>query len=59
MNEPNFWTSYGEAMEQSVEGNRLIAQEIAVLVRGLWRRTLRALDAAISSVGQQGHLPPV
>ena len=59
MKDPDFWSSYGEAMEMSVEGNRLIAQEVAALFRGLWRRTVHALDAAIHGVGQHRHLPPV
>jgi hypothetical protein len=59
MNQPDFWTSYAEAMELSVEGNRLIAQEVTTLLGRLWNRILRTLDAAIHSVGQQGHLPPV
>jgi hypothetical protein len=59
MYEPDFWTSSAEAMELSIEGNRLIAREIADLLRGLWQRTLRSLDGAIRGIGQHGHLPPV
>ncbi len=59
MKQPDFWTSYAEAMELSVEGNKLIAQEVTTLLGRLWNRVLRTLDAAINSVGQQGHLPPV
>ncbi len=42
MQEPNFWTNCAEAMELSVEGNRLIAHEVADLVSNLWKRAVRS-----------------
>jgi hypothetical protein len=59
MHQPDFWTSYADAMEMSIEGNRLIAREIADFVRGFWQRTIRSLDGAIHGLGQHRHLPPV
>ncbi|MEA2739089.1 MAG: hypothetical protein QOH05_2396 [Acetobacteraceae bacterium] len=59
MQEPDFWSNYAEAMELSIEGNRLIAREIADLLRGAWNRTMRSLDGAIRGLGQHRHLPPV
>ena len=59
MHEPDFWTSYAEAMEMSIEGNRLIAQEIADVTRNLWHRAVRSFDSLIHSSGQHQHLPPV
>jgi hypothetical protein len=59
MHESNFWASYAEAMELSVEGNRLIAREIAELARGLWQRAVRSFDGLIHGAGQHRHLPPV
>jgi hypothetical protein len=59
MHEPDFWTDCAEAMELSIEGNRLIAREIADLLRGLWQRSVRSLDGAIRGLGQHRHLPPV
>jgi hypothetical protein len=59
MNEFDFWTDYAESMELSIEGNRLIASEIADLVRVLWYRTVRALDALMHNMGHHRHLPPV
>jgi hypothetical protein len=59
MHEPDFWTNCAEAMEMSIEGNRLIAHEIADLFRGLWQRSVRSLDVAIRGLGQHRHLPPV
>lgn len=43
MHEPDFWTQTADAMEMSIEGNRLIAREIADLCRDLWRRVMRSL----------------
>jgi hypothetical protein len=59
MHEPNFWASSADAMEMSVEGNRLIAREIASLFRGIWHRSIRLLDEVMLRLGQHGHLPPV
>jgi hypothetical protein len=59
MRESDFWNNYAEAMELSVEGNRLIAREIAGLFRGLWQRAARALDGVAHGAGQHRHLPPV
>jgi hypothetical protein len=58
MHKSNFWTSYAEATELSIEGNRLIAQGIAELVRGLWQRTVRSLDGLFHNLGQNRQLPP-
>jgi hypothetical protein len=59
MRESDFWNNYAEAMELSIEGNRLIAREIADLLRGLWQRAARALDGMTNGTGQHRHLPPV
>jgi hypothetical protein len=59
MQKTDLWTSYAEAMELSLEGNRLIAREIADLLRGLWHRTVNGLDGMLRGVGQHRHLPPV
>jgi hypothetical protein len=59
MHEPDFWTSYAEAMEMSIEGNRLLARKIAELLRNLWRRAIRSVDVMIQGLGQHRHLPPV
>jgi hypothetical protein len=57
MHEPDFWTNCANAMELSIEGNRLIAREIGGLARDLWRRLGQAL-AAVVHPGHR-HLPPV
>jgi hypothetical protein len=54
MNEHGFWDDCAEAHRLAIEGNRLIAQEIAEGIRGLWRRVMRWLD-----VGPRRHLPPI
>jgi hypothetical protein len=53
----NFWTDSAKAMELTVEGNRLIAQELAQLARDLWQRLGRALVAMLSA--EHRHLPPI
>ncbi|HEY4175149.1 MAG TPA: hypothetical protein VGM42_19120 [Rhodopila sp.] len=59
MSKGNFWADYADSMELSVEGNRLIAQEIVDLGRGLWQRAVRSIDRALQNVGQHPHLPPI
>jgi hypothetical protein len=55
----SFWDDYAEAMQASVEGNRLIARDIADGVRALWRITMRWLDDSVQGLGQRHHLPPI
>ncbi|HEX3575882.1 MAG TPA: hypothetical protein VHU42_14870 [Rhodopila sp.] len=57
MNETNFWTQSAEAMELTIEGNRLIAREVADLARNLWNRMGRGLVAMLSA--EHRHLPPI
>ncbi len=57
MHNPDFWATSAEAMELTIEGNRLIAREIADLVRTLWHRLGAALTAMVTS--EHRHLPPV
>jgi hypothetical protein len=59
MHKSDFWTSYAEAMELSLEGNRLISREITTLIGNLWQRSVRWLDGVIHGLGQHRHLPPV
>jgi hypothetical protein len=55
--EPDFWTQSAEAMEQTIEGNRLIAQEISELLRDLVRRVGSAVTGYFSA--HHRHLPPI
>jgi hypothetical protein len=57
MQEPDFWTQTAEAMELTIEGNRLIAQEIAASARDLWHRMGQTLTAWLRT--EQRQLPPV
>jgi len=57
MHEPDFWTQSAEAMEMTIEGNRLIAQEVAGLARDLWHRLSRTLVGYLSA--EHRHLPPI
>ena len=55
----DFWTSSAEAMELTIEGNRLIARELGDVAKGLWVRLVHALDTINASLNQRRHLPPV
>jgi hypothetical protein len=57
MHEPDVWTQSAEAMELTIEGNRLIAREIAQLARNLWHRMGRTIFATLSA--EHRHLPPI
>ena len=57
MQEPDFWATSAEAMELTIEGNRLIAREIADLAGTLWHRLGSALTAMMTS--NHRHLPPI
>jgi len=58
MREPDLWTNCAEALELSVEGNRLIAHQVARLVGTLWRRMTNAFDGLPRGLRQQQQLPP-
>jgi hypothetical protein len=57
MQEPDFWAASAEAMELTVEGNRLIAREVADMLRNLWHRLSIALTSMMAS--EHRHLPPI
>ena len=57
MYEPDFWTQSAEAMELTIEGNRLIARELADLAHDRWHRVGRWLIDLLHA--EHRHLPPV
>jgi hypothetical protein len=59
MHESDFWTNFADSMEMSIEGNRLIARELADAGRELWHRVLQLLQASPHGRRQHRHLPPV
>ncbi len=59
MHEPDFWTNCAEAMELSLEGNRLIADELKDLLCKAWRRTLQSIAVWLNGTGARWHQPPV
>ena len=59
MHEADFWTQCADAMEQSIEGRRLIACEVAGLLRQFWREASLRLDHVLITIGEQPHLPPI
>jgi hypothetical protein len=44
MHEPDFWTNCAEAVELSIEGNRLIARELSEALRHVWQRVSQSFD---------------
>lgn len=59
MHEPDFWTCCAEAMEMSIEGNRLIAAEIGDVISRLWRRVGHSLHRLVHEPANHRHLPPI
>ncbi len=57
MQRADFWTESADAMELTVEGERLITQAIVQMARDLWDRLRRALAAMLSV--ENRHLPPI
>jgi hypothetical protein len=57
MNKTNFWTESADAMELTVEGERLITQAIVQMARDLRDRLRRAVVAMLSA--ENRHLPPI
>jgi hypothetical protein len=57
MHKLDFWTESADAMELTVEGERLITQAIVQMARDLRYRVGRALAAMLSA--ENRHLPPV
>ena len=55
--EPISGPSSADAMELTVEGERLITQAIVQMARDLWDRLRRALAAMLSV--ENRHLPPI
>jgi hypothetical protein len=54
VDEHRFWEDRAEAQLLAIQGNRLIAQAIADVIRGLRRRVMRRLN-----IGHRRHLPPI
>ena len=55
MHEPDFWSNSADALELSIEGNRLIVRELADLARNLWQRMVRfVVDRVARTYGSTG-----
>lgn len=59
MHEPDFWTQCAESMEQTIEGRRLIANELADIASRIWHRMSQKLDIVVHGIGDRPHRPPV
>jgi hypothetical protein len=53
------WDVYAEAMDLTIEGHRLIAQEIIYEVKLLWRGATSWLRGIIAASPRRGSTPPV
>jgi hypothetical protein len=58
MHEPDFWTNCADAMEMSIEGNRLIVRELAELAGELWCGLKRRIGVLHRAIDEHRHLPP-
>ena len=58
MHESDFWTNCADAMEMSIEGNRLIANELAELAHDSWCRLKRLVGTLHRAIHEHRHLPP-
>ncbi len=59
MSKPDFWTDCADAMNLSIEGNRLIAHDVSLGARRLWKWIVRVVDTSVQGLGKHEHLPPV
>jgi len=54
----SIWVTYAQAMELTVEGNRLIAREIAASAGRLWHALKLRAGATARWQNRDRHLPP-
>ena len=59
MQEPDYWSQCAEAMELSLEGRRLIAEEVTALAREKWQDATRKLAGVVHRWHDRPHLPPI
>jgi hypothetical protein len=57
MHQLDFWTNSAEAMELTIEGNRLIVREIGQIMRAVWHGMAEAMTHRLQSL--MHRLPPV
>jgi len=57
--EPDHWEMYAEAMDLTIEGHRLIAQEIVYEVKALWRGVVSRLRGLAGMAPGRRSIPPV
>ncbi len=59
MRERSYWDDCAEAMELTIEGNRLIVGEIAECIREQWHAAMHRVAEIVHRVPNARHLPPV
>lgn len=55
MHDYDYWDECADALELSIQGNRLIVREIVDAIGSAWHRLLRWVAGSVP----RGHLPPV
>ena len=58
MRERSDWDDCAEAMELTIEGNRLIVSEIAACIRDEWRAAMRWIAECLHRLPHARHSPP-
>jgi len=58
MHDYDYWDECADALELSIQGNRLIVREIVDAIGSVWHRLLGCLADSVAGVFR-GHLPPV
>jgi hypothetical protein len=59
MRERSYWDDCAEAMELTIEGNRLIVGEIATCICDEWRAAMRWIAEHLHRTPHARHSPPV
>ncbi len=57
MRDRSYWDDVAEAMELTIEGNRLIVGEIAACIRDEWHAAKRFLSASAHAALASRHQP--
>ena len=58
MRERSYWDDCAEAMELTIEGNRLIVGEIATCIRDEWHAVMRWIAERLHRAPHVRHSPP-
>ena len=57
-NEPDNWEMFAQSMDLTIEGHRLIAEEIILEAKLLWRAVVARLNHLVAMAGRWRTSPP-